>query len=142
MSHNILCILGLMCFSLCLSVWTIISVFRKMSAQDAEDSAQKKASQLYPDAIAFTQLEHIIESRKQLLTQMAANGRRIEHLNSLPYESWKIIRDHLEGAYFCQSLAVDAYSKFEYPEATKVAQIAKQALQMAYDKLYPTEINK
>lgn len=139
MSDNIVCLIALMTISFCLSMWTFIRIYRRMDAEEAE-SRKKETQQLYPDRVSIMDLEQIVETRKLTLAQMEVNGNRLAHLYSLPYESWKLIRDHLEGAARLQSWAIEFYRTDQHPEAAQSAQLAKQALQWAYDKLYsPTK---
>ncbi|MBX9879646.1 MAG: hypothetical protein K2Y22_14405 [Candidatus Obscuribacterales bacterium] len=136
MSDNIVCIIGLMIASFCISTWTLVRMFRRMDAEEAE-SRKKEEAQLYPNSISLHLLEQILESRKLMLAQIQVNGDRIAHLDSLSYESWKLIRDYLEGAYRCQCLAISAYRDSDYQGAAQMVQYATAALNRAYGTLYP-----
>lgn len=139
MSDNMIWLLGLMFLSFCLNAWIIISVVLRMSAEKAEEeSTQKKAKQLFPDAISISHLETIIENRKLTLAQMAANGDRLSHLYSLSDETKRLIEDYLRSAAHCQNMAIYGYRIEEHLGAAQFANLAKEQLQLAFDKLYPT----
>ncbi len=137
MSDNIVCLIGLMTISFCISMWTLFRLFRRMDAEEAE-SRKKEATQLYPNSISITDLEQILESRKYTLAQLANNGDRLAFLYSLPAETKEVIEDSLRGAAHCQHWALMGYKDQEFKLAAQFAQFAKERLQEAYNKLNST----